>query len=254
MFRVFIIFGSVNVWMSSLTVTVSGTDPTNLVSNFFPPLELYGEWYAGLLDFTTYNSIPNVIEGKNNEFPVEIGDSWNVVSLPTGSYEINNIEAYLKKEIGRNKVFLRANNNTLKCELLCRYNVNFTKSKKSIGSMLGFKRQETLQANITHESDAPVDILKVNTIQVQCNIVQGAYKNGEKEHTIHSFYPTVEPGFKIVETPNNVVYLPVNVQHVDNITLSLVDQDGDIIDFRGEVITIRVHLKKLAWWDCISEQ
>ena len=166
MFRLFIVFGSVSVKMSSLTVTVLGTDPTNLVCNFFPPLELYGEWYAGLLDFTAYNSIPNVIVGNNNEFPVEINNTWTVVGLPTGSYEINEIESYLKKSIGRTKIFLRPNNSTLKCELLCKYNVDFTRSRNSIGPILGFKEEEMLQANITHQSDSPVNIIKVNTIQV----------------------------------------------------------------------------------------
>lgn len=243
MFGVFIVFGSVNAKMSSLTVTVTGTDSANLVCNFFPPLELYGDWYIGLMDFTTYNSIPNVIEGKNNKFPVQINDTWTDIKLPTGTYEITDIEAYLKKQLGDKAISLHPNNNTLKCELFCKYNIDFAHSSDTIGRMLGFKNVRVLEAYKTHESDAPVDIIKVNTIQIECNIVQGAYRNGEREHTLHSFYPTVEPGFKIVEVPSNVIYLPVNVQRVDNITLSLVDQDGDIVDFRGEVITVRLHLK-----------
>jgi hypothetical protein len=232
--------------MSSLTVTVTGTDPAALMCHFFPPLELTdGEWYVGLLDFTTYNSIPNIVDGKNNEFPVYDGTEWKHIKLPTGAYEIDDIERYLKKTLGENKISLRPNNNTLKCELLCQYNVDFARTPYSIGRMLGFKTKQVLKAYITHESDAPVDIIKVNTIQIHCNIVQGAYKNGENDHTLHSFYPTVEPGYKIVETPSNVVYLPVNVRRVDNVTLSLVDQDGDIIDFRGEVITVRLHLKRI---------
>lgn len=68
-----------------------------------------------------------------------------------------------------------------------------------------------LEANIINESDAPVAIIKVNITEVQCNIVQSAYKNGEEEHTIRSFYPIVQPSFKIVKKPSNLVYLPVNV-------------------------------------------
>lgn len=245
MFGIFIITRSVIVDMSSLTVTVTGTDPNNLVCNFFPPLELTGDWYVGLLDFTTYNSIPNVIEGKNNEFPVLIDEKWTIVNFPTGAYEIDDIEMYLKKELGVKKINLRPNNNTLKCELACKYVVDFSRTQKTMGRMLGFVKNRRLEAHITHVSDSPVDIIKVNTVQIHCNIVQGAYKNGENEHTLHSFYPTVEPGFKIVETPSNVIYLPVNVRRIDNITLSLIDQDGDKIDFRGEVITTRLHLKRM---------
>lgn len=77
-------------------------------------------------------------------------------------------------------------------------------------------------------------------------MVQGAYKNGEIEHTINSFYPIVKPGLKIVETPNDVVYLLVNVQHADNLALSLVDKDGDIINICEGVITRRGYFKKIA--------
>ena len=111
--------------------------------------------------------------------------------------------------------------------------------------MLGFIEPKALDANKTHWSDAPVNIINVNTIKIRCNIVQGSYQNGENDHTLHSFYPTVEPGFKIVETPSNVIYLPINVQRIDNITLSVVDQNGETVNFRGEVITARLHLKRM---------
>lgn len=234
--------------MSSLTVTITGTTPSALVCDFFPPLELTdGDWYVGLLDFTTYNSIPNIIEGKNNILPVQEGDEWKFIQIPTGAYEIDDIDKYLKKLIGVNKqIRLRPNNNTLKCELFCSQNIHFKKSTESIGHLLGFTEDKLLEAYKKHTSDAPVDIIKVNTIRIRCNIVQGSYKNGENEHTLHSFYPTVEPGFKIVETPANVIYLPVNVHRINNITLSIVDQDGDVINFRGEVITTRLHLKRIS--------
>lgn len=233
--------------MSSLTVTLTGTDASALVCDFFPPLELTdNEWYAGLLDFTTYNSIPNVVEGKNNVFPVlKNGETWDSINLPTGAYEISDIEGYLKHRLGDSKISLRANNNTLKCELTCAFDIDFQQTTASIGDILGFKKKRVLEANKTHTSDASVNIIKVNSILIRCNIVQGSYKNGQNEHILHSFYPTVEPGFKIIETPTNVIYLPVNVSRLDNITLSLHDQDGDAIDFRGEVITVRLHLKRL---------
>ena len=147
--------------------------------------------------------------------------------------------------MGDKKISLRPNNSTLKCELACKYPVNFAHTPNTIGSMLGFKTSTILEAYKTHESDSPVDIIKVNTVQIHCNIVQGAYTNGKNEHILHAFYPTVEPGFNIVESPSHVIYLPVNVRLVDNVTLSLVDQDGDAIDFRGEIITVRLHLKRI---------
>lgn len=64
-------------------------------------------------------------------------------------------------------------------------------------------------------------------------------------HCIVQFYFTVEAGLKIIETPSNVIYLPVNVRLVDNVTLSFMHQDGDTINFRGKVITVRLHFKHM---------
>ena len=247
MFGVFDIERSVNDKMSSLTVTVTGTDPSALVCDVFPPLELTdGECYAGMLDFTTYNSIPNVESGRNDVFPVLKGPrkTLELVKIPTGVYEISDIEMYLKKALLDPKFALRPNNNTLKCELYCSYEIDFGSTEHTIGTMLGFSKKRKLEAYILHTSDAPVNINKVNVLEIRCNAVQGSYKTGRNEHILHSFYPTVEPGFKIVETPRNVIYFPLNVLQLRNVTVSVHDQDGDIVNFQGEVITARIHLKR----------
>ena len=78
---------------------------------------------------------------------------------------------------------------------------------------------------------------------MECSITTGAYINNQKVHTIHEFFPSDPPGFKIIEVPKQIIYLPVFVRSIDNIQLRIVDQDGDLVDFLGEVITIRLHIK-----------
>ena len=102
-------------------------------------------------------------------------------------------------------LYLRPNNNTLKCELTCALDIDFQQTVYGIGDMLGFKGKRLLEANKTHTSDATVNIIKVNSILIRCNIAQGSYKNGKNAHTLHSFYPSVKPGFKIIESPANVI-------------------------------------------------
>jgi hypothetical protein len=67
--------------------------------------------------------------------------------------------------------------------------------------------------------------------------------NNKPVHTIHEFSPDVLPGYKINEVPKNIIYLPLNTNSISSVTLELVDQDGNLIDFRGETITIRLHLR-----------
>lgn len=238
--------------MSSLTVTFSGTS-SELVSTFFPPLLLSSdyEWEVCLLDMTTYNSIANVMDGVNNQltFKNVNDDSMTTVKLPSGAYEIEDIDTFLQDKLGgADKIKLRANNNTLKTELKSSYTVVINYTEPTIAPLLGFMKEDSdsrfLEPNKWHVSNATVNIIKVNVIQVKCNIVHGSYRDGNDDHILHTFYPSVPPGFKIVEKPNNLIYLPVNVNRIDNIRVSILDQDDSIIDFRGEVITVRLHLRK----------
>jgi len=225
----------------SITLTLNGNSSI-LTNNFFPPIDLREkEYICGLADFQTYNSIPNIDE-ENNKFI--IGDK--TVTIPIGSYEIEDIEKFLRKELqitktDKNKLIIRANNNTLKCEIFADMEIDFTR-EDTIGRLLGFSRKK-LSLNKWHTSDLFVDINKINIIRVECNIISGTYIDGKEAHILHEFSINVSPGYKIIEVPKNVIYLPVTVNQISSITIKLLDQNGNLINFRGEAITIRLHLK-----------
>lgn len=81
---------------------------------------------------------------------------------------------------------------------------------------------------------------------IQCNLIQNSFNNSNAVHIIHMFYPNVPPGYKIVENPTNVIYLPINTKFISEIVLKITDQDENLVNFKGELITIRLHLKKLV--------
>lgn len=225
----------------ALTLTLSGN--TSILNvDYFPPIELSKnyEYVCGLVDFQTYNSIPNV-DNSNNLF--HIGDE--TIEIPIGSYEIDDIANYIASDLRNRKkdyqVSIWANNNTLKSMISSNVSIYLDK-ERSIGSLLGFS-QRKLPENELHMSDLNINIIKVNAIRIECNIVTGAYINNVHAHTIHEFSTVVGPGYKIVEVPRNVIYLPVNVKQITSVTLKIVDQDDDLINFRGETITARLHLK-----------
>lgn len=222
----------------AMTLTLSGR--TSLLSaEYFPPLNLDKDYVCGLIDFHTYNSIPNV-DANNNLF--HVGEYE--IEIPIGSYEIDAIAEYISEELLLRKssiiIEIEANNNTMECQIQCNENIYFNKNR-TIGKLLGFSKR-VLEGNKTHLSDLPVDINKVNVIRVECNIITGSYFNNTPMHTIHEFSPETGSGYKIIEVPKNVIYLPVNVKRISTITLKLVDQNGDLINFRGERITVRLHL------------
>ncbi len=77
----------------SATLTLSG-NTSILTTEYFPPLELSStcDYVCGLVDFQTYNSIPNV-DVTNNLF--HIGDE--IIEIPVGSYEIDDIYQIIYK-------------------------------------------------------------------------------------------------------------------------------------------------------------
>ena len=232
-------------------------DKSTLSINYYPPIELDPErqYCLGLIGFHTYNSIPNIEERVNDKFI--FGN--HTISISTGSYEIRDIELYLQTKIVaelrlntlqqseiEEVLSLKPNNNTLQCEIKCKYDIDFSPNRGTIGRLLGFSGKEILKAGVLHRSDLPVQIIKVDSIRVECNIITGAYYDDRLSHTLFEFSPAVDPGYAINIEPKNILYLPVSVRNsIDNITLKILDQEGDLINFRGEKILIRLELKAL---------
>lgn len=305
--------------MSAITLTFTGKS-SQLTTEYFPAIDLDdGEYVCGLVDFQTFNSIPNIDETNNlffygyerletdlndtsedeelsdrpnndierdqnnnnndddqsnnnninNEIepstsqqlnfgavkrnkralpfnPLKKKQPLSSILIPTGSYELEDLSKYLKKTLKRRYVelMLEANKNTLQCEILCSQPIDFSKTN-SFGTLLGFRHDQILKRNKVHVSELPADILKVNVIRIECSIIQGSYLNNKPSHTIHEFSPRVPPGYKIIEVPQNVIYFPVTVKSIHNIGLSIVDQQNRLINFRGETITVRLHIKKV---------
>ena len=58
------------------------------------------------------------------------------------------------------------------------------------------------------------------------------------------FYPRTL-GDKIIETPANLVYLPITLDAIYSIETSLTDQNGLQLNLRGENVTIRFHVREI---------
>lgn len=241
----------------SNTITLSSNSSV-LSANFYPPIELekYSKYGIGVLGFYSYNSIFNV-NADNNRIGIKLlnEQKFKYFQITPGAYEIDEIGNAIKKiikeqvktgQIDTDSFSLLPNNNTLKCEIKSEFDIDF-KHKNSLASLLGFENK-VLPKNVLHQSTRPVDIMKVRIIRVDCNITAGAYINSEKSHTLFEFDIDVEPGFKITKEPLNIIYLPVRPagrQSIENITLRILDDDGDLINFNGEKIIVKIELKKI---------
>lgn len=231
----------------SLTFTLQGYTSV-LSETYYPSIELNPnfDYCIGLIGFHTYNSIRNVEDDVNNEFVIKqpVTNEIRTIKIPPGAYEISDINLYLKSQLGPAAISIHPNNNTVKCEIISEYDIDFT-GEHTIGKLLGYSKQ-VLKANTPHESDIPVQIVKVNSIRLECNIATGSFYDNKLSHTLYEFFPTIDPGFSIDLQPSNILYLKVNSHSIDNITVSILDQSGDIVDFHGEKIIVRLELKKIV--------
>lgn len=169
-----------------------------------------------------------------------------IIKIPIGSYEINEIFEYLKQILKNvNDVIFDASvdKNTLKSVIKCNRKIDFTISN-SIGTLFGFTKKVLYEKNKIFESENIVNIFKVNAIRIECDLVKGSYINNKAVYTIHEFFPTVSTGYKIVEIPNNIIYLPVAARTIHSINVRILDQEDNLVNFRGEKLTVRLHIKK----------
>ena len=79
------------------------------------------------------------------------------------------------------------------------------------------------------------NILTINSILVNIDISSCSYVNGSTQSTIYSFFSDVSSGYKIIENPHNLLYLPITSDTIHSITIWLTDQNGNKLNLRERI-------------------
>ena len=145
------------------------------------------------------------------------------------------------------KVFRNLDNeSTLKC--IVRINNPDTRvyfeNTHSLKDLLGF--EENFVGVGEHEWSKIVNILRVNSLFVNCYIITGSYVSSYQKPVLYSFFPNVPPGYKIIESVGSQIYLPISQNYIDNIRVWLTDQDGNEVNLRGVTLNIWLIIKS-SW-------
>ena len=174
--------------------------------------------------------------------------------FPKGSHHVEDMNTFIQQEMRKNghydkandkdNIKISANTNTLKYEMFLRnnYEVDF-RQYNSIDSLLGFYSK--LYTSGFHESEDMVYILTINSILVNVDILSGSYVQGSTQPTIYSFFPNVSSGYKIIENPHNLLYLPITSDTIHSNTVWLKDQKRNELNLRGENLSMRFHLREI---------
>lgn len=229
---------------------------TRIRTEFNPVLQLdrSKHYEMALVSLESYYSFPNIdITNDNFRYSPNNGVSWVDINIPEGAYEVKAINEYVQRTMKNNghydtsnnspTITISANSSTLKAvlDIKAPYQVDFT-TANSIRTVLGFNSQIYSTGYI--ESQNIVNILSVSSLRVMCDIIGASYTNGGRENVIYSFFPNVPPGYKIVHTPINLIYLPITLSTIPTMTVKLVDQNGKQINLRGEELSIRFHIRE----------
>ena len=67
---------------------------------------------------------------------------------------------------------------------------------------------------------------------------------GTQAPVAYNFFLNAAPGQKILESPHNLIYLPVTVDVISTLSVWLADQHGKLLDLGGGELTIRFHLRE----------
>ena len=233
---------------------------TRLHTRYNPPMEFTPSktgYEMALYRFESYFSWPN-INLSNNAFRISVdnGKNWLDLKIPIGSYDIDGINEALHRlvkeksneEQGNESIeffVLSGNKNTLKCVLrimkesvIVDFNI-----ENSIRSVLGFEAKK-YKGGRRYESENTVNILSVNSILVNCDVISSSRVNGKLAPVVYNFFPNVSPGEKIVSQPKNIIYVPLTMSIISSMTVWITDQESNLLDLRGEQLTLTFHIRK----------
>ena len=138
------------------------------------------------------------------------------------------------------KIKLEAELTSTKCKMINKIFVNFT----NVANLLGFT--SGVYKPGLYISQNKINISNINTINIECDLIQGGFYNGIKDNFLYNFPSfTVPVGYKIIERMNPPLYLPITRKVINDIRFRILDQDCNLISFNNEEINISLHLKQV---------
>lgn len=89
------------------------------------------------------------------------------------------------------------------------------------------------------------EIKKLNSLNIDCNIISNSYINGKLSRRIHQFATSLShvEGETFVEIPKQLNYFPIHSKRLSSIQISIVDCSGELANISGDIIC-RINIKR----------
>lgn len=236
--------------MESINVCLSGHGAA-LNTNFNPEIELDGghEYSCCLLDFSIQTSqLWARIDEERNMFPVFYppSPSNNWIRLPNGTYPVELIAGAVEYYMPANlRVRLRFDKYTMKyrIETDAENRIGFS-HPTSIGWIFGFAHKD-LENKTRYDADYRLGVPDIETIRINCDLMaNGSFHNGASTTVLHEFRPKPHSDYKTIEQPQRLIYSPVIKRCISSISITVTDQNGELIDIPRAVYRCRINIKR----------
>ena len=224
--------------------------------NFNPKINLESKkkYQLRCLNANIVYCMPNVISGVNNKLYYSIGGETNlanakVITFDAGLYglrDINKTISYFTADAsnGNNSKLIQFYADSATSKIYVTFDQAsisiFLSPSDSIMKMLGFDVSQgnpllnglignyAVKASLKSKNQAQLNSLQ--NILVKCDIVSGSYQNSQLSNIIACVTPDVASYSTIIFSPYHPLRSPVNVDSIESMTITLVDQDGKEID------------------------
>lgn len=89
-------------------------------------------------------------------------------------------------------------------------------------------------------------LIKLDVIHIKCDIISGSYINSGRNQVIHQFATCTShvKGKTFVESPKNLIYLPLKTKNLRSTQISILDHKGKPVNITSGEIICRINIKR----------
>jgi hypothetical protein len=246
-------FGAINKSSLGSTFSVSYPQPINIPPN----AKNIQVWCHSL---GAYYTFPNISTAKNNNKIYFTDDVANyekyVITIPNGLYSVDLLSdavSYALNQSGFSPSLFSFSGDLATGKVILSYDTAgyavYMKTGQSPYVLLGFNAEQKIPASgystSTSQYTAPnvADFGSLESITLQCSLVNTAYNNGKTSNVLASIPIEVSAGQNIVYNPSNLI--KVDAPNLAGSTISLItfvlgDQNAIPLDMADEDYSLRV--------------
>ena len=222
-------------------------------NNFVIPYEKNYE--IALVQYSMPYSWHNISSKYNNNiltYTTNNGSSYQTLTISNGNFSVEELQDYISAQLGNNSIFFQANFNTGRVELVLdpNFGVDFS-AANSFRTILGFNSSIVLNSTASPTTNSATNNADINrgieAISIHTDLVdpKNSLLNDKFSSSCFSFVPKTAPNTILAENISNPIYVGVSIHgQVNNISFSIRDNLGNLVDLEGESVTLTFHIRE----------